>query len=85
MAQWVKDLTLSLQRLRADPWPGIFHMPWVWLKDKTKKKKKKKDDSGWCVENRWSRGRSRNWAKHSRKPRGPSRRERMVAQTRVMV
>ena len=42
VAQWVKDLVLSLQRLglllwcRLDPQPGNFHMPWVWL---TRKKK----------------------------------------------
>ena len=33
MAQWVKDLVLSLQQLRSllwhgfDPWPRNFHMP----------------------------------------------------------
>lgn len=37
MAQWVKDLVLSLQwlvcRLRGefDPWPSNFHMPQAWL------------------------------------------------------
>ena len=35
MAQWVKDLVLSLQQLvlllwhRFDPWPGNFHMLWA--------------------------------------------------------
>ena len=35
MAQWVKDLALSLQQLglllwpRFDPWPRNFHMLWV--------------------------------------------------------
>ena len=38
MVQWVKDLVLLqlwcwLQlRLRFDPWPGNFHMLWVWPK-----------------------------------------------------
>ena len=38
MAQQVKDLVLSLQQLglllwyRFDPWPGNFHMPWLWPK-----------------------------------------------------
>ena len=38
MLQRVKDLALSLQRLRLqlccgfDPWPRNFHMPWVWTK-----------------------------------------------------
>ena len=27
MAQWVKDLVLSLLWLGFDPWPGNFHMP----------------------------------------------------------
>ena len=34
--QWVKDpalLQLWLQ-LGFDPWPGNFHIPWVWLKEK---------------------------------------------------
>ena len=36
MAQWVKDLALSLQRrkwllwCRFQPLPENFHMPWVW-------------------------------------------------------
>ena len=36
VAQWVKDLALSLQELglllwcRFDPWPEYLHMPWVW-------------------------------------------------------
>ena len=40
MAQQVKDLVLSLQQLglllwyRFDPWPGNFHMPWLWPKKK---------------------------------------------------
>ena len=43
-AQWVKDLALPqlpcrLQlRLRFDPWPENFHIPWVSLKKKGKKK-----------------------------------------------
>ena len=38
MAQWVKDLALSLLRLRLlwwhrfDPWPGNFWMLWAWPK-----------------------------------------------------
>ena len=36
MAQWVKDLALSLLQLgllvwyRFDPWPGNFRMLWMW-------------------------------------------------------
>ena len=39
MAQWTKDLVLSLPWLwlqlwyRFDPWPRNFHMPWVWPKE----------------------------------------------------
>ena len=42
MAQWIKDLALSLQqpmriRDRLDPWPRNSHMPWVQPnKNKTK-------------------------------------------------
>ena len=38
VAQWVKDLALSLLWLglllwcRFDPWPGNFCRPWVWPK-----------------------------------------------------
>ena len=38
VAQKVKDLALSLQWLglllwrRSDPWPGNYHVPWVWPK-----------------------------------------------------
>ena len=28
VAQWVKDLVLSLLWHRFDPWPGNFYMPW---------------------------------------------------------
>ena len=41
MAQQVKDLVLSLQWHRSllwpglDPWPGSFHIPWVWPKKPT--------------------------------------------------
>ena len=44
VAQQVKDLELSLQQLRllmwckVSPWPGNFHMPWVWQKKKERKK-----------------------------------------------
>ena len=47
MAQWVKDLALSLQQLGSllwhmlDLWPRNFHMPQVQPKKKKKKKKKK--------------------------------------------
>ena len=40
MAQWVKDLALSLLWLwlllwgRFNPWPGNFYMPWAWPKKK---------------------------------------------------
>ena len=37
LARWVKFPQLSgkLQvRLRFDPWPWNFHMPWEWLKEK---------------------------------------------------
>ena len=40
MAQWVKDLVLSLQWLELllwqgfDPWPRKFRMLWVWPKKK---------------------------------------------------
>ena len=41
MAQWIKDLVLSLQLLGSllwprftPPWPGSFHMPCVWQKKK---------------------------------------------------
>ena len=30
--QQVKDLVLSLQWPRFNPWPRNFHMPWVWQK-----------------------------------------------------
>ena len=47
MAEQVNDLALSLQWLglllwwRFDPWPGNFHMPWVWPKKKTEKENAK--------------------------------------------
>ena len=47
MAQWVKDLALSLLWFRLllwcqfDSWPRNFHMLWTQLKKKKKKKKKK--------------------------------------------
>ena len=43
MAQWVKDLVLSLLWLGSllwhgfNPWPGNFRMPQVWPKKKKKK------------------------------------------------
>ena len=49
MAQWVKDLALSLQWLGPllwcgfNPWPRNFHMPWAW----PKKKKKKFEQTQW--------------------------------------
>ena len=33
VVQRVKDLALSLQRLRLHPWPGNFYMSWVWPKN----------------------------------------------------
>ena len=41
MVQWVKDPALSLRRsAQVRPWPGNFHMPWVWSqKEKTKNTK----------------------------------------------
>ena len=50
MAQWVKDLALSLQwlgsllRRRFNPWPRNFHMPWEWLEKKKKKERKEKKE-----------------------------------------
>ena len=44
MAQWLKDITLSLQWLRLllwhefHPWPGNFHMLWAWSKKREEKK-----------------------------------------------
>ena len=41
MAQWVKDLVLSLLQLglllwcRFDPWQRNFHMPWAWPSKKS--------------------------------------------------
>ena len=34
VAQWVKDLALSLLWRGFDPWPGNFHIPWLWPKIK---------------------------------------------------
>ena len=48
VAQWVKDLALTLQWLRSllwlgfDPCPGKFHMPLAQPKKKNKKKNQKK-------------------------------------------
>ena len=45
MAQQVKDLAWSLRRPRSllwfgfDPWPGNFHVPWLWTKKRNKFKK----------------------------------------------
>ena len=36
LAQGVKD-RMSLLWHRFNPWPGNFHMPWVWLKNKIPK------------------------------------------------
>ena len=44
VVQWVKDPALSLLWCGFDPWPGKFHMLWVWQK----KKKKKADWSSYC-------------------------------------
>ena len=43
MAQWVKDLVLSLMWLwlllwhRFNPCPGNLHMPWAWPKKRKEK------------------------------------------------
>ena len=37
MAQWVKDLTLSLPWYRFNPWLRNFHMPWVCVLSPAKK------------------------------------------------
>ena len=42
MAQWVKDLALSLLWQEFDPWPGNFQMPWGQPKKKKKERKKVK-------------------------------------------
>ena len=36
--QWVKDPALLQIQLSFSPWPGNFHMPWVWQKTKKLKK-----------------------------------------------
>ena len=36
--QGVKDPALPHQQLRLSPWPGNFHVLWVWPKKKRKKK-----------------------------------------------
>ena len=38
----VKDSVLALLRLRFDPWPRNFYMPWAWQKNKNKTKAKTK-------------------------------------------
>ena len=38
MAQWVKDLALSLLWRGFDPWPGNFRIPWAWPKQTNKQK-----------------------------------------------
>ena len=49
MAQWVKDLALSLLWLqsllwhRFDPWPGNFHMPLAWPGKKKIEREKERD------------------------------------------
>ena len=48
MAQWVKDLALSLLWQEFDPWPGNFQMPWGQPKKKKKRKKESEGrDEGW--------------------------------------
>ena len=48
LEQWVGDLALlwlwcGLQVwLKFDPWPGNFHMPWVWPERKKRERKEKK-------------------------------------------
>ena len=38
----VKDLVLSLLRLKFDPWPSNFFMPLAWPKRRRKRKKENK-------------------------------------------
>ena len=61
VVQWVKDLALLQLWLRFNPWPGNFHMLWVWRKKKKKKRKTKKEGRkkykrGSCSENGVSDG-----------------------------
>ena len=57
VAQWVKDLVLSLQRLgllvwhRFDPWPGNFHMLIAQPKTKQNKTNKQKHPSSLSCRN----------------------------------
>ena len=50
MAQWVRDLALSLLWLGLllwhgfDPWPGNFHMLCMWQKKKKKKKEEEEEE-----------------------------------------
>ena len=46
MAQWVKDLVLSLLCLGLGPWPGNFHMLWVQPKGGKKRKKENRGRLG---------------------------------------
>ena len=54
MAQWVKDLLLSLQWLgsllgrKCNPWPRNFHMPWV-QKNKNKNLKNNNKTQLVCI------------------------------------
>ena len=40
VVQQVKDLVLSLQQRRFEPWLGNFHMTKVWPKKKKKKRER---------------------------------------------
>ena len=57
VAQWVKDLVLSLMQLwsllwhRFDLWPRNFHMPWAWPKEK-----KSEDPKTWLALSIYARG-----------------------------
>ena len=51
VAQQVKDLALSVQHLGSllwngfDPWPGNFHMSWMWPPPKKKKTESKRSSA----------------------------------------
>ena len=57
MAQQVKDMVLSLLWFRSvlwcgfSPWPGNFHMLWVWQKKKKKKKRKERKEKNFIYSN----------------------------------
>ena len=46
MAQWVKDLTVSLLWLRFHPWPGNFHTLRVWQERKEGREEEREGGKG---------------------------------------